>query len=89
VVVSALAVVTTKKPPTKPIWVKTLLEIPRTERSYLRVELAKWHDEFPPVVRLLVLVQGREDQWFIPKSRPGIRPGECAAVAAVLLEVAS
>lgn len=76
---------TSRRPP--PLSSEILLEIPRTEKSRLRVELVEWDDEQEPVVQFVTLVLGANG-WFPARHRTSLRMDELARVAAVLREVA-
>jgi len=70
-----------------PLSSETLLEIPRTERSRLRVELVTWDDDHPPVVRFVVLMLGRNGIWIPAPHRASLRMDELTRVAEVLVEL--
>jgi hypothetical protein len=68
----------------RPLFSKVLLEIERSETVKLVVELVRWDAAFPPVVKVVVLILGRNGNWFaIPKSAE-IRTNELKAVAVAL-----
>ena len=75
-----------RRPP--PLSSETLLEIPRTEKSRLRVELVEWDDEQEPVVQFVTLVLGVNGVWFPAPHRTSLRMDELARVAEALAEVA-
>lgn len=71
----------------RPLTSRVLLEIPRTPRSILRVELVTWDPLRGPCVRLVSLALG-SNGWFVLPTRTAIRLEECQRVAQVLMEVA-
>lgn len=76
---------TPRRPP--PLSSETLLEIPRTEKTRLRVELVSWDDEHEPVVQFVTLVLGQNGVWFPAPHRASLRMDELSRVAEVLAEV--
>jgi hypothetical protein len=64
-----------------------LLEIPRTKRSVLRAELVRWSPGTAPVVQIVVLVLGKNGNWFPAPGRAALHLGELTRVATALLEV--
>jgi hypothetical protein len=81
------AAVAAKASPLRPIYSRTILEIPRSEARRLIVEVCKWDEARPPVVKFSLLARGKQGVWYVSPARAFLRLSELTRVATALLEV--
>lgn len=67
-----------------PLYAKTFLKIERNPKVNLIVEAVKWNPDFPVVIKVAVLVLGRNGNWFASPKTAEIRLSEAKAVAVAI-----